>query len=615
MKRTLTLKQWISVLILFAGFSAATLFYYVHNHADARFETFTEEFFLNELQSNPITFHYSVQNPDAYGIDESDLSLPVYHAGDAVNSVYELSQTAAKLKEIDCDKLNQSNQYLYRLMDFYLTAAAQTASYPYFPEPLSPSSGVPSELPVLLAEYRLNTAEDIDLYFSILSQIPAYFQGLVLYEQEKAAAGAFMSDDSADKVIRQCMDLMDSRSLQDGTHFLEITFIRRLQSLVDQGILTEEQSLAYQSENDRLLTTVAAPAYDYLADEITLLKGNGKTTGGLTQYDGGKDYYEALIRLRTGSDRDIAEIKQLLYRDLQFNYESLAQLLRSDPTLGDMFSQNPAFLPDQSPEEILDYLQARMLQDYPPLLMNSSSNRISCNVKYVDASLEPYSAPAFYMTPPIDHVYDNTIYINAMDTSDDLSLFTTLAHEGYPGHLYQTVYSQLYWQQEGITPLRSVLYYGGFIEGWAMYVELASYDYAIELAAPNHPEAVRYYQACRLDRQIQLCLYSLLDIAIHYDGASLDDVREIFASLGSMEDESIQAVYEYIAEEPGNYLKYYLGYLEITELKKQAAAVWYESGQTASACDDSEFLYRFHRFLLENGPADYHSLASRLTTY
>lgn len=615
MKRTLTLKQWISVLILFVGFSAATLFYYVHNHADARFEAFTEEFFLNELQSNPITFHYSVQNPDTYGIDESGLSLPVYHAGDAVNSVYELSQTAAKLKEIDCDKLNQSNQYLYQLMDFYLSAAAQTASYPYFSEPLSPSSGVVSELPVLLAEYRLNTAEDIELYFSILSQIPAYFQGLVLYEQEKAAAGVFMSDDSADKVVRQCMDLMDSRSLQDGTHFLEITFIRRLQSLVDQDILTEEQSLAYQSENDRLLTTVVAPAYDYLADEITLLKGNGKTTGGLTQYDGGKDYYEALIRLRTGSDRDIAEIKHLLYRDLQFNYESLAQLLRSDPTLGDMFSQNPAWLPDMSPEEILNYLQTRMLQDYPPLLMNNSSNRISCNVKYVDASLEPYSAPAFYMTPPIDHVYDNTIYINAMDTSDDLSLFTTLAHEGYPGHLYQTVYSQLYWQQEGITPLRSVLYYGGFIEGWAMYVELASYDYAIELAAPNHPEAVRYYQACRLDRQIQLCLYSLLDIAIHYDGASLDDVREIFASLGSMEDESIQAVYEYIAEEPGNYLKYYLGYLEITELKKQAAAVWYESDQTASACDDSEFLYRFHRFLLENGPADYHSLASRLTTY
>lgn len=615
MKRTLTLKQWVSALILFISFSIAVLFYYIHNHADARFEAFTEEFFLSELQANPIHFHYSVQNPGTYGIDESTLSLPIYHAGDAVNSVYELSQVIAELKKIDVNALNKSNQYLYQLLDFYLTAAVQTASYPYFSEPLSPSSGIPSELPILLAEYRLNTAEDIDLYLSILSQIPDYFESLILYEQEKAAAGLFMSDESADKVIKQCMDLMDSEALQDGSHFLDVTFTGRLQTLIDQGIITEEQSLAYQSENDRLLTTVVAPAYDHLADEITLLKGNGKTTGGLTQYAGGRDYYKSLVRLQTGSGRDIAEIKQLLYRDLQFNYESLTQLLRSDPSIQDLFSQDPALMPDMSPEEILDCLQTQMLQDYPPLLMDNTSCRITCNVKYVDDSLEPYSAPAFYMTPPIDHVYDNTIYINAMDTSDDLSLFTTLAHEGYPGHLYQTVYSQLYWKQAGISPLRSVLYYGGFIEGWAMYVELASYDYAIELAACEHPEAARYYQACRLDRQIQLCLYSLLDIAIHYDGASLDDVRELFASLGSLDDNSIQAIYEYIAEEPGNYLKYYLGYLEIMELKKQAASVWYQSNQTSSACNDSAFLYRFHCFLLENGPADYQTLTSRLASY
>lgn len=613
MKRALTLKQWASALILFISFSAATLFCYDKNHADAGFEAFTEDFFLNELQSNPIHFHYSVQNPKAYGIDESKLSLPVYHAGDAANSAYELSQVTAKLQEIDSSALDESNQYLYRLVNSYLSAATQAASYPYFAEPLSPSSGVPSELPILLAEYRLHTEEDIDLYFSVLSQIPSYFEGLILYEQEKASAGLFMSDESADKVIKQCMELMSYESLEDGSHFLEVTFSKRLQDLVEQGILDKQQSLAYQAENNRLLRTVVAPAYDHLADELTLLKGNGKPTAGLAQYDNGKSYYKALVRMQTGSDRKIPEIKQLLYQELQFHYESLAKLLRDNPSIQSMFTEEPSFMPKMSPEEILPCLQSRMLQDYPSISGENPAHAISCRVKYVDASLEPYSAPAFYMTPPIDHVYDNTIYINAMDNTDDLSLFTTLAHEGYPGHLYQTVYSQLYWEQNGITPLRSAMYYGGFIEGWAMYVELASYDYAIELASPRHPEAVSYYQACRLDRQIQLCLYSLLDIAIHYDGASLDDVRQLFASLGSLNDDSIRAVYTYIAEEPANYLKYYLGYLEIMELKKQAASVWYESDQTATACNDPEFLYRFHCFLLENGPADYKNLSLQLT--
>ncbi len=613
MKRTLTLKQWIAALLLLVGFSAATLFCYVQNHGDSRFEAFAEEFLLNELQSNPIYFHYSIQNPDPYGIDEATLALPVYQAGEAASTVYKLSQVTAGLRAIDSGTLTESNQYLYQLLDSYLAATAQAASYLYFSEPLSPSSGTASELPVLLAEYRLDTVADIKLYLSVLSQIPAYFEGLILYEQEKASAGLFMSDESADKVIEQCMKLMDAEALQEGTHFLQITFTQRLQALVEQGMLSEDDALAYQWENDRLLTTVVVPAYDNLADEMTLLKGSGKAIGGLAQYEGGKDYYQALVRLQTGSGRDIGEIKQLLYQDLQFHYESLVQLLRDDPSLQELLTQTPAFLPEWTPEEILSCLQTRMLQDYPALPTADGADRIACLIKYVDSSLEPYSAPAFYMTPPVDNVYENTIYINAIDLSDDLSLFTTLAHEGYPGHLYQTVYSQLYWEQTGVTPLRSVLYYGGFTAGWAMYVELASYDYAIELVSDRHPEAASYYQVCRLDRQIQLCLYSLLDIAIHYDGASLEDVQKIFASLGSLDDGSIRAIYEYIAEEPVNYLKYYLGYLEIMELKKQAANVWYESDQTASACNDSEFVYRFHRFLLENGPADYESLALRLT--
>lgn len=615
MKRNLTLKQWAAALIFLGGFCAFTLLYYVHNHQDARFEAFGEQFFLNEVQSNPIHFHYTIDDAAAYGIDESALTLPVYHAGDAADDIYELSQIRQQLSMIDRDSLSSDNQYLYDLLDTYLYATAATAASPYFTEPLSPSSGAPAELPVLLAEYQLDNAADIENYFAILSQVPAYFDGLMVYEKEKADAGLFMSDKTADKTIAQCMDFMDPDALSDGSHFLTVTFEERLDALTRQGIISAEQSLSYQSEHDRLLTTVVAPAYDKLADEITLLKGSGKNIGGLAQYEGGRDYYLTLLRLRTGSYRDIAEIKRLLYQDLQFNYESLLCLLRENPSLKNMILQGPSLLPQTTPEQYLSYLQTAIRQDYPAIPAGKDDTQIHSVVKYVDPSLEPYSAPAFYMTPPIDNVSDNVIYINSQDTTGDLSLFTTLAHEGYPGHLYQTVYSQRYWDEHDILPLRNVLYYGGFIEGWAMYVELASYDYAIELAKTAHPEAVRYYQACRLDRQIQLCLYSLLDVSIHYDGASLEDVRRIFSSLGTMSDENVQAVYQYIAEEPCNYLKYYLGYLEIMELKKQASVIWAKPGETNASYDPKDFQYQFHCFLLQNGPADYRTLAARLVSW
>lgn len=622
MKRILSLKQWTAALILFTGFSLATLFGYVHNHADAEFESFTEEFFLNELQTNPIHFHYSVDDPTTYRIDESALRMPVYRAGEAANDIYALSLLSEQLKKYENRKLSDNNRYLCRLMQTYIDTLSRTAAHPYFSEPLSPSSGAPAELPILLAEYRIDTVSDIELYLSILTQIPEYFDGLIVYEREKAAAGLFMSDLTVDKVIRQCTSLMNPEQLNNNTHFLEVTFNTRLQELIRQNLLTEEEAAAYQSENNRLLTTVVAPAYDRLADELTLLRGSGEDICGLAHRPGGREYYEALLRLQTGSCRNIDEIKRLLYNDLSSNYNALGHLLASDDTIRDRLTQDASLLPEMSPEDILTRLQSAIQQDYPAIPADTGDSAIECTVKYVDDSLESYTAPAFYMTPPIDNVLNNTIYINALDTPDELSLFTTLAHEGYPGHLYQTVYSQRFRSQSGTTPLTNVLYYGGYVEGWAVYAEMSSYDYAAELAGKSHPEAAGYYLACRLDRQIQLCLYSLLDIAIHYDGASYEDVQKIFASFGSLDDATIAAIYAYIAEEPCNYPKYYLGYLEILELKKQAAVVWYNARQTdgarhktinGSVMNDHEFLYYFHRFLLENGPADFGTLSELLS--
>lgn len=602
-------------MALFTLVSFLTLHWYGHTHQDNKFLAFAEDFFLDEVQANPIHFHYTIDNPSAYGIDESSLTLPIYQAGEAANDSYALALARERLHAIDPEGLSAENHKLYDLLDSYLAAAAAAAAYPYLSEPLSPSSGVSSELPILLSEYRLDDEADIENYLSILNQIPAYFDGLILYEQEKAQAGLFMSDQTADRVIAQCTDLLDPDSLEDGTHFLDVTFRDRLQRLVDEEILTSEKAASYASEHDRLLTTLVAPAYDHLADELTILKGNGKATCGLAGQENGREYYRALVRLRTGSYRDISEIKRLLARDLQFNYESLVALLSANPGLKNMIAENPSLLPEMTPEEMLSNLQAGIGEEYPLIPAGRDNAPIRSTIKYVDESLEAYSAPAFYMTPPIDNICENLICLNAKDTQDDLSLYTTLAHEGYPGHLYQTVYSKRYQEQENILPLGSVLYYGGFVEGWAMYVELASYDKAVELAKDAHPEAAAYYQVCRLDRQFRLGLYSLLDIAIHYDNASFEDVQKLCYCLGINNSAGLSTLYQYIAEEPCNYLKYYLGYLEILELKRQAAVLWSDTDPVTATYDNTDFLYHFHTFLLQNGPADYRTLAKRLAVW
>lgn len=612
MKRSLSLKQWSLFLALLAFASVLTLHLYGKTHQDTQFRTFAQNFFLEEVQANPIHLHYTIDDPAAYGIDESSLSLPIYQAGSATEEIYAISRAREELSRIDPNALQENNRRLYEQLESYLTNAANVAAHPYFSEPLSPSSGAPSELPILFAEYRLDDIADVENYLRTLEQVPAYFDGLILYEQEKAAAGLFMSDTTADRMIAQCTALLDVDSLEEGSHFLETTFADRLQRLVDLGVLTSEAASSYEAEHKRILTTLVAPAYDHLADALTLLKGQGGKLVGLAGKENGQDYYLALLRLRTGSYRDISEIKRLLAQDLKLNYETLVSILRRNPALQSMIAQTPDLLPEMTPEEVLSDLREEIGTSYPAIPKGRDNAPIHSTIKYVDDSLAAYSAPAFYMTPPIDNICENLICLNPKDTGDDLSLYTTLAHEGYPGHLYQTVYSKRYQEQEGSLPLSSVLYYGGYVEGWAMYVELASYDRATALAVREHPEAALYYQVCRLDRQFRLGLYSLLDVAIHYDGLSLEEVGALCRGLGINDGEALTALYTYIAEEPCNYLKYYLGYLEILELKKQAAVLWSDTESLRTTYDNTDFLYRFHSFLLQNGPADYRTLARRL---
>ncbi len=604
MKKKLSPKQWAGAILLLFLFILFTLFLYSRFHEDARFEKFAEKFFLTELCSNPVTFHYTLSEPAAYEIDESTLTLPVYHAGQASEELEKIRTVLVALRKFHPENMSAANQYTYILLSTYLTAAENCSSYLYYEEPLSPSSGVQSSLPVLLAEYRLSSAKDIENYLSILSQIPAYLEGIALYEREKAQYGLFMSDASADKVIEQCDTLMDRQALEAESHFLETTFTQRLTKLVEQGLIETSEAEQWQAENKRLLTTVVAPAYDRLADELTLLKGSGTNTQGLACYENGREYYQAYLRLSTGSYRTVPEIKKMLSNDFEKNYVSLITLLREYPALSDSLPSVNSTFPTVSPEKILAGLQQMITEDFPAI-----PQQTGCTVKYVDEALEPYSAPAFYMVPPIDDIAENTIYINRLDTAEGLSLFTTLAHEGYPGHLYQTVYSGSYLRSIGASPLRSILSYGGYTEGWATYTELLSYDYAIRLTKDMHPETEALYLAEKLNRQIQLCLYSILDIIIHYEGAPYERVCEILSAIGISEDETMRAVYEYIIEEPCNYLKYYLGYLEIEALKEQAETIW-----TESSGEGAFTLYRFHRFLLENGPADFRILSRLLET-
>ncbi|MBE5869158.1 MAG: DUF885 domain-containing protein [Lachnospiraceae bacterium] len=592
-------KKFLCFTLIFTLLFGSTLLMLRHPNEDVKFARLADRIFQSEMTANTLSMHYTVADPAAYGISKYAPCLPCYSAGNRLSAAEALQQDLEALRHISQDHLSPDNLYTYHLLYNYLEQSLEGADFAYYDEPLSPASGMQSQLPILLAEYTFRCQADVEDYLALLDQTDEYFTSLACYEKEKKEAGLLQADTSIQQVIEQCYSILSEAELEKGNHFLQTTFAERIQTLVTTGLLTAQEADSYIAQNDRLLTTVMQPAYEKLADELFLLMGEGTSQPkGLATLPKGQDYYSYLVRSTTGSSRTIQEIKELLYPQFEEEYQSLQNLLLSRTDSVEIWQR---YVLDQdfpilAPEDMLTDLQARMAQDFPGFPCTSSP---TAAVKQVSSSLAPYCAPAFYLTPPFDNADANVIYINPNSTAAGLELYTTLGHEGYPGHLYQTVYDAQKSLQQGTHPVRQLLWYGGYQEGWALYAEFLAYDYAIESAQESHmKDQALAWEIEKHSRSMQLCLYSLLDISIHYDNASYEEAHQVLGRFGISDPDTTRTIYDYVAETPANYLKYYLGYLEVLDLQAQARSLW-----------QTEYTdLRFHRFFLDCGPSDFETL-------
>ncbi len=589
--------------------------------ADRRFEQFASRLFREEMAASTLNMHYTIADPAAFGITDYEPVLPLYTSGQSEAGREHCTKLLEQLSCIAYDKLTSENACTYTLLKRSLENDLALAQFPYYNEPLSPSSGMQSQLPVLLAEYTFRTKQDVTDYLALLEQVDDYFASLLLYEQEKAAAGFLMPDVSLEKVRKQCDTIVTSKELTQGTHFLQTTFEDRLAELQSRGILSSEETASFFTENDRLLATVVQPAYAALSEGLLSLEastGSGSAASvettvasernadahdtlpkGLALLPDGKNYYRLLRFSETGSSRSEKELVQMLLTQFQGEQSAIRSLTAQSPSLITLLSEDISEdFPFTEPEEMLVDLQNRMRNDFPV-----SSPTPSVTVKDVVPSLEPYSAPAFYLTTPLGDSDNNVIYINRRNSPKGLELYTTLAHEGFPGHLYQTVYSNRTFLNKEVNPARKLVWYGGYLEGWALYVEFISYDYAADLLEQSGQTDAA--QAARLEkhtRSLQLCMYTLLDLLIHGEGAGYDQVAELLGKFSITSPDACRSIYTYIAEEPCNYPKYYVGYLEILKLREAAKAHW----------DNAYSDLKFHTFYLEQGTSDFSTLEDLL---
>lgn len=530
------------------------------------FQKLTQTIFQNEVSSSTLTLHYTLKDPQSCGISGIPVRYQSEEDPETLLPIY-----LRLLSDLDADALSRSDQITYDALLLLLNQEQSASIFSCYPEPLGATIGIQAQLPVLLAEYRFDSAGDIQTYLQLLSGTDQYFSSLLAYERQKAAKGLFMPSTNADAIIAQCRSFSE---VPLSEHLLVTAFEQKLSAMT---ALSAEEKAALQKKNRSIVQQHVLPAYQLLANGLTDLKKFCRNELGLAHLPQGRAYYEYLVQASTGSALSVPSIQNRIQKQLLSDAADCRRILSEYPdavTLSpELFSENP--------QEILLDLQEKMKDDFPAIPATSYE------LKYVDSSLSSYLSPAFYLTAPIDDPDQNIIYLNPSAGYTGLDLYTTLAHEGFPGHLYQNRYCV-----STLSPLRSLLNFGGYTEGWATYVEMLSYNYAARGCSPKEAAAISLAQK---QRSMLLGLSSLIDIFVHYHGFTRSDIQTFLSQMGFSDGHVADSIYDAVLESPANYLKYDLGYLTFQDLRSWCQKKWPEQFRLST----------FHQHILEIGPCQF----------
>lgn len=601
-----------------------------------RFEDFTDALFRYEVTSDSITTAYSIKNPDKWDIPTLEPRITTFSYKDYLKESTDntpdktLLFVEKCLSRYDFANLSEDEQLTYSLLKDYIQTNSALSEYSFYEGLLGSSTGIQTNLPVTLGEYPLRTESDVKIYLELLTQIPAYFEDIISYEKRRLElgynnapfvtvsalnstntmiAGFQNGDNSFIDTFDERITQIESLSQKDinkyrklNQHYVEKYIIPSYEMVVDylKSILSTTKSTPqtttdnknkmenskpnnttdYQHRSQTLDSNITT-AVDTIDTSNILSYMDENTSYGICTLPKGKDYYSLLTKQTTGSNRPLPELISITEQSLKNALSTVLNTALTNQEAYFYYCEHPLESYYQSPEAILENLSLMIREDYPIL-----SNSPTYEIKTVSDSLAGSLSPAFYMIPTIDDYKNNTIYINPLYTNEENgNLFPTLAHEGFPGHLYQTVY----FNERDPSNIRQMLNYLGYVEGWATYVEIDSLtflDYPID-----DNLLCKLYQS---DIIINLALCARIDMGVNYEGWTLADTRAFFEEQG-FNSYYAQDVYAYVVEAPTNYLSYYIGYLEIMDIK--------DAYQRQELEHYSE--KEFHQKLLDVGPADF----------
>lgn len=537
--------------------------------AEADFDKLTRELFVDYASQDTVTLNYTLKDPSAYGIQLDEVTwgdVPLSE-DDFAEYKAETESYLARLNEIS--GLTGDRAVTYDVVKYYLEADLASYDYIYFVSNFSPMLGFQSQLPTVLAEYHFDDVTNVEDYLALLNNLGTYVDQLLAFEDAKAAAGYGMCRSALETAIEDCHAFCDA---VDNNLLIEV-FPDKLESLN----LSDSKKADFIQQNQDAVFNSVLPAYQKMIDTLSGQLATAPSEGNLSSYKNGQNYYKYLLTASVGTDKTPEELIALTEEQLNTCIMDLSMIMMLNPDIFSDIESSEYALND--PDKILEHFKSTLIPEQFP-----EAPKADYTLKNVHESMKDRLSPAMYFIPRLDDIENNQIYLNLNASNSGNELMPTLAHEGYPGHMYQITY----YYNTNPNPIRTVYENSGYSEGWASYVEGLSYDYC-----GFSEDVADFYRISNLT--MALNLYCRLDLGIHYEGWDINTAGKFITQYLMLDKATIQEIYDTILYNPTNYLIYGIGMDEILELRENMEE------NLGDAFDVKEF----HNQLLNLGPAPF----------
>lgn len=508
------------------------------------FDKFLDQIFIETMESDYLGMNYKVIDYRAYGIEKPELTIgELVYCDDPDVSVY--VDQMERLQSFDYDSLSYRQQYDYEILEYSLLETLAMTMYEKYSQLFTGGSDILADIVTNFDEFIFYDKEKLDDYMVLLADVDRYIYDAYDYTASQAEDGLYLLDYSIDYQI----EYIDSYCSKVDDNVLITSFNKRI---ADLDFLSEAEKETYILENEKIVKEEIIPAFSKGKEELSQYYGKATIDSNrLINID--IDYAELVYMINTSNNEGIDTIFNNSLEMFDDYIALFNTAIMSQKNIDSYYEAYEGLVEplSSSNEEILKFLEKNYKKLYPDL------GEIEYEVSYLDKSSASDSVVAYYMQAPIDDLNQNVIRINPNKDDDFIESYTTLAHEGIPGHLYEHVH----FYRSNPHNFRTTQGFIGYTEGYACYSQLNALNF---LDITDGAKDIIFIQTFG-----GYVVSSIIDMAVNYYNWDIEKVTDFMNDAGFLGSYAESLVQDCI-DRYGILDRYGIGYFNFISLKEYA---------------------------------------------